>query len=102
MKAIVLDTKKEDLEGESVILLDPTKVASLVVERSVNNDGQKYSLRILGVGMTYTMHIVFSKASKMTPEAQKTFLMNLQARLANEIWEDRTPETRLISEKMGL
>jgi hypothetical protein len=35
-------------------------------------------------------------------DEQKNFLMKLQARLAKEIWEDRSLETRLISEKMGL
>ena len=103
MKAIVLDTKKENLEGDGLFLLDAEKIASVSVERATAGaDSQKYGIRVSGTGLNYFFHISFSKASKLEADEQKNFLMKLQARLAKEIWEDRSLETRLISEKMGL
>lgn len=103
MKAIVLDTKKESLEGEVILLLDPEKIASVAVERSVTgSECQKYGIRISGLGISHFFHITFSIASKMEAEKQKSLLLKLQARLAKASWGDSSPETTLLSEKLGL
>ena len=100
---VILDTKKEKLEGETLLLIDPEKVAILAVERSNTSSGaQKFGIRISGVGFSYFFHISFSLSSKLEISEQKKFLMKLQARLAKKIWKDSSLEVHIASEHMGI
>lgn len=101
-KIFILNTKDEKLDADIIIAIDPEKVTAIAVERSLNNDAQKYGIRITGVGLNLFVPIVFSVCSKMTDMEQKKFLMNLQAKIVKKIWGDRALETDLTSEKLGL
>jgi hypothetical protein len=102
-KVIILDTKKEDLEGEGIFLIDSEKISCVAVERStIGADSQKFGIRISGFGVNHFFHISYSRSSKMDADKQKHFLMKLQSRLAKDLWKDTTLETSMASEQYGL
>jgi len=101
-KVFILNTKDEKLDADIIIAIDPEKITAIAVERSLNNDAQKYGIRITGVGLNLFVPIVFSVCSKMNDIEQKKFLMKLQAKMVKKIWGDRALETDLTSEKLGL
>jgi hypothetical protein len=101
-KIFILNTKDEKLDADIIIAIDPEKVTAIAVERSLNNDAQKYGIRITGAGLNLFAPIIFSVCSKMTDTEQKKFLMKLQAKMVKTIWGDTTLETYLTSEKLGL
>jgi hypothetical protein len=101
-RVFILNTKDEKLDADIVVAIDSEKITAIAVERSLNNDAQKYGIRITGVGLNLFMPITFSVCSKMSGIEQKKFLMKVQAKMVKKIWGDKILETGLISENLGL